>query len=81
MDIWEDRETLDKLEQMRTVKRKSGRLTFDCLCAVVKGDRVHCSKSKLLGRARDGSLSLIAVMRGITSGTCKDCKDYSSDEE
>ena len=81
MDIWKDKETLDKLEKVRTAKRKTGRLTFDCLSAVVRGDRVHCSKGKLLGQARDGSLALITVLRGITSGTCKGCWDYSSDEE
>ena len=79
MGIWNDREQLDKLEQMRA--DKTGRLTFDCGNTVVKGDRVFCAKGKLLGQARDGSLALIVVLRGITSGTCKNCGDYSSDEE
>ena len=82
MDIWEDEGTLDKLEKQRVLKRfGSGRLTFDCLKATVKGDRVFCSEGRLLGQAKDGSLALITVLRGITSGTCKGCKDYSSDEE
>lgn len=80
VDIWDNPTVLDELERMRAVKRKSGRLTFDCLNTVVKGDRVLCSKSKLLGRSRDGSLSLLMVLRGITSGTCKGCWDYSSGE-
>ncbi len=81
MDIWDNPTVLDELERMRTVKGRTGRLTFDCPNTVVKGDRVLCSKGKLLGQARDGSLALIVVLRGITSGTCKDCGDYSSDEE
>ena len=81
MNIWEDKESLDKLEQVRTVKRKSGRLTFDCLNLRCKDDRAYCSKGKLLGRAKDGSLDLLTVLRGMTSGTCKGCGDYSSDEE
>ena len=81
MDIWEDKELLDKLEQQRATKRVTGRLTFDCQNTLVKGDRVFCSKGKLLGQAKDGSLALIVVLRGITSGTCKGCGDYSSDEE
>ena len=81
MDIWNNKELLDKLEQRRAVKRVTGRLTFDCLRTRFRGDRVYCSRGKLLGQAIDGSLALITVLRGITSGTCKGCKDYSSDEE
>ena len=81
MDIWNDIELLDKLEYQRFVKRGTGRLTFDCMHAVVKGDRVSCSKGRLLGQARDGALALIMVLRGITSGACKSCLDYSAEEE
>ena len=81
MDIWNNPTVLDELERMRTVKGRTGKLTFDCLNSIVRGDRVSCSKGKLLGRSRDGSLALITVLRGITSGTCKGCGDYSSDEE
>ena len=81
MDIWDNPTVLDELERMRATKRVTGRLTFDCLNNMVRGDRVFCSKGKLLGQAKDGSLALIVVLRGITSGTCKGCEDYSSDEE
>lgn len=82
MDIWEDKEALDKLENQRNIRRfNSGRLTFDCLSAVVKGDRVSCSRGKRLGSSRDGSLSLIQVLRGITSGTCRNCEDFTTEEE
>jgi len=81
VSIWNNKEQLDKLEQMRAIKRGTGVLTFDCLNTIVRGDRVFCSRGKLLGQAKDGSLALIVVLRGITSGTCKDCRDYSSEEE
>ncbi len=81
MSVWNNKELLDKLEQQRFVKRDTGRITFDCFNARPKGDRVFCSKGKLLGQAKDGSLALITVLRGITSGTCKNCEDYSPDEE
>jgi len=81
VSIWNDKEQLDKLEQMRAGKRGTGRLTFDCGNTVVRGDRVYCSLGKLLGQAKDGSLSLLVVLRGITSGTCKNCREYSSEEE
>ena len=79
MNIWEDKEALDKLQKMRD--GKSGRLTLDCFSLKFRKDRAYCSRGRMLGRARDGSLALITVLRGITSGTCKDCGDYSSDEE
>ena len=81
MSIWNDKEQLDKLDKQRSIKRETGRITFDCYNARPRGDRVFCSKGKLLGQARDGSLSMVLVLRGITSGTCKDCEDYNPDEE
>ena len=81
MDIWKDTEALDTLENQRDTKRGAGVLTFDCMNTVVKRDRVFCSKGKLLGQARDGSLALIVVLRGITSGTCRDCEEYTPSDE
>ena len=77
MDIWNDKKILDKLEEQRNKLRESGKtMTFDCMNTVVKGDRVFCSKGKLLGQARDGSLALVSVLRGICSGSCKNCEYY-----
>jgi len=73
MDIWED----DKLEALRDQARERiGRITFDCFNLKIRGDRAYCSKGYLLGRAKDGTLALITVLRGVTSGVCKDCIDY-----
>ena len=46
-----------------------------------KGDRAYCAKGKLLGQSKDGSIALIVVLRGVTSGACKNCGDFMGDEE
>ena len=81
MNVWEDTEQLAKLEEQRALRRLSGRLTFDCLYLKCKGDRVYCDKGRLLGQSRDGSLALISVLRGITSGSCRGCEDFTTDED
>lgn len=82
MSIWEDKEALDKLEKQRVLKRfSSGRLTFDCLNLRCRGDRASCSLGKRLGQSKDGSLALIRVLRGITSGVCRNCEDFTTEEE
>jgi len=80
MNIWDDKEELDKLEEQRTLKRLTDRLTFDCLNTVSKGDRVYCSKGRRLGQSRAGSLALITVLRGISSGSCRDCENFTTEE-
>ena len=81
MNIWNDKELLDRLEKQRAIKRGSGILTFDCLNLKCQGDRAHCTKGELLGQARDGTLDLKVVLGGILSGTCRNCKDYDGGEE
>lgn len=82
MSIWDSIESLDKLEQQRAEKRiTGGRLTFDCFNLKCKGDRAYCSKGLMLGQAKDGSIALITVLRGITSGACKKCSWFTTDEE
>jgi len=77
MDIWDDKDKLARLEEQRDKLRKQGKvMTFDCMNAIVKGNRVFCSKGKRLGQARDGSLDLMLVLRGICSGSCKNCEYY-----
>ena len=78
-NIWSDQGVLGKLEKERD--EKQGRLTFNCLELRCGGDRAWCSKGHKLGQARDGSLTLISVLRGTTSGTCKGCSEYSTEEE
>ena len=81
MDIWDNKEMLDKLEAQRAWKRKVRRLTFDCIHSKVNGRRVHCSKGLVLGQAFDGSVALITVLRGLSSGTCRVCTWYETDED
>lgn len=70
---------LDELEILRAKRRKKGRITFDCLNGKVDGSRVVCSKGKRLGWSKDGSISLLLVLQGISLAVCKDCRRY--DEE
>ncbi len=80
MNIWNDEDKLNKLEEQRNSLRESGKImTFDCLNTRVKDNRVFCTKGKLLGQAKDGSLDLITVLRGVCSGSCKDCEDYNEE--
>ena len=82
MNIWDNLELLKKLESQRATKRQSSiRLTFDCLNLKHRGNRAFCSRGVMLGQAKDGSLSLMAVLEGIASGSCKECKYFVSDED
>ena len=72
--IWGNKNTLARLENERD--RKKGRLTFNCMNLKCQGDRAFCSLGKRLGQAKDGGMALVSVLRGITSGTCKECKEY-----
>lgn len=80
-NIWDDAETLAKLEKERDLRRSDGkRLTFDCLNLKCKGDRAYCSKGMRLGQSKDGSMFLVTVLKGITSGACKSCFDFFTEE-
>ena len=82
MNIWDNLTVLDALERQRDeLRRRGGRLTFDCMNLASGKDRARCLKGHILGQARDGSLALISVLRGISSGTCKGCGDYNTEEE
>jgi len=82
MNIWDDLELLEKLESQRATKRQSSiRLTFDCLNLKHRGNRAFCSRGVMLGQAKDGSLSLLAVLKGVISSSCKECKYFVSDED
>ena len=82
MNIWDDLELLEKLDSQRIINRQSSiRLTYDCLNLKHRGNRAFCSKGVMLGQAKDGSLSLMAVLKGIASGSCKECKYFVSDED
>jgi len=79
--IWDNKKILERLELLRDKMRKEGkRLTFDCLNLKHKGDRAYCSLGKRLTMCNDGTIALVTVLRGYTSGTCKECLDFSTEE-
>ena len=80
MNIWDDASLLNELEDQRDILRKSGkRMTFDCINNRVIEDRVVCKEGKSLGQSEDGSVALITVLRGITSGACKNCEYFETE--
>lgn len=80
--IWDSPNTLAMLEEQRDERRrKAGRISFDCLNLKVRGDRVICAKGKLLGSSRDGSIALITVMRGVLLGSCRECSEFTKEED
>lgn len=80
--VWDDSSLLSTLEKQRDQLKQVGKkMTYECLNAVVSGDRVRCKLGKALGTADDGSVALITVLRGICSGTCKSCMDYNAEKE
>lgn len=75
-----------KLAQMRIQKRRNRRqhrrITYDCMNSIVQGDSIICKKGhvlKSIGGRKTPGLSLLSVLRGISSSVCKNCQDY--DEE
>lgn len=61
---------------------KSRRLVHDCRNnQVVPGDRVSCRHGHVLGTAKDGTLSLALVLRGLAPSVCQKCGDYWRWEE
>ncbi len=73
MPAWEDER--DKNRQ------RLGRVTFDCFHAVATDDRVKCSKGvELRSDTPDGSMYLLAIIRGRTSSYCLTCQWYEGEE-
>lgn len=79
--IWDNQQLLGELEKKRESLRAEGkRLTFDCLNLKCVDDRAYCSKGHHLGLAKDGSLFLLAVLRGIAPTACSKCKSFVTEE-
>ncbi len=80
--LWDNPVNLDKLELSREQTRGRGNQwqTFDCFNAICHSDRVVCRCERRLGPARDGSIALITVLRGRTSGSCLCCDKFSGDK-
>jgi hypothetical protein len=72
---WKDQATQDKYEKERNRhRRRNHRITYDCQNAKAKGERCICNRGKILNSASiDGSMYLLAVVRGRTSFQCKSC--------
>jgi len=68
------------LAKLRIKARQKHRIIYDCLNAIVDGDKVKCNKGNRLGRAPDGSMGLTSALSGRTALVCQDCKDYDADE-
>jgi len=68
------------LAKLRIVARGRRRIIYDCLNAIVDGDKVKCNKGNRLGRAPDGSMALVSALTGRSALVCQDCKDYDADE-
>ena len=67
-----------ELEQLRSEARKKRRITFDCFHSKVFGEYVQCAKGHPLRVSQ--SLTTLAVLRGASSGECKECPDYDDEE-
>jgi len=69
----------DDTEVIRDRKRASqGRLTFDCMNAIVRGNRVWCKLGTHLSKG--GSMALSWVLLGSTSDTCQECSSFLDGE-
>jgi hypothetical protein len=79
-NIWGNQRVLVKLEKERDLKREfKAPLTFDCFNAKCQGDRVQCAAGHRLPISADGTMSLVAVLRGRTAKFCYTCKDFNGD--
>ena len=75
--VWDSIERLDECEIARDKRRVYGNMTFDCFNAIVKGNKVFCSKGKHLAVAKDGSMLLVSVLMGRSGLTCRKCGDHT----
>ena len=69
---------LAELERLRDEARKKRRITFDCRHSKVFGKYVRCAKGHPLRVSQ--SLTTLFVLRGASSGECKECPDYDDEE-
>lgn len=73
------------LTASRIKARQKRRLTYDCMNARVKGDRVICRDGYLfpqIGCGKGGEyigLDLVGVLAGRSSSVCQGCEDYDGE--
>jgi len=68
------------LTKLRIEAREKRRIPYDCLNAVVDGEKVICKKGNIIGRAQNGAMNLWAALAGRSALVCQNCKDYNADE-
>jgi len=69
-----------RLQNLRQKSRAKRHITYDCLNNIVKGDRVFCKRGTPFGRGKDGSMMLITVLTGRSSGVCKKCMHFNGED-
>jgi len=68
------------LAKLRIKAREKRLIPYDCLNAIVDGDKVICKKGNIIGRHKTGSMDLVSALAGRSALVCQDCKDYDTDE-
>jgi len=77
MSIWDN----SAVEELRDSRRKRlGKIAFDCFNLKVRGNRTYCAKGHHLGQSKDGTLSLLPTLKGVTPSICKLCRDFDGGE-
>ena len=71
------------LTTKRIQARQKRRITYDCMNAIVEGANVVCKKGhefKVMGNRRVKGMTVLSVLRGMTSSACNKCPDYDGEE-
>lgn len=69
-----------ELAKLRIEARNKHRIPYDCLHAIVDGDRVRCNKGNHIGSAKDSSTDLVSTLRGRSALVCQNCTNYDADK-
>jgi hypothetical protein len=75
-----DEPEASEFAKRRIKARNKRRITYDCLSAIVDGERVKCNIGRPIGHAADRSMNLVSVLDGRSSAVCQDCKGYCADK-
>ncbi len=68
-------------DQREKARGRGRRLVYDCWNnQVIPGDRVSCRRGHGLGQAKDGTISLLEVLKGLAPSACQKCEDYWTNE-
>lgn len=70
--------TAAELTAKRIQARQKRRLTYDCMNAITDGVSVVCKKGhkfKSMGMRNKEGMSLLSILRGMSSSECRTCQD------